>query len=205
MTEKYPIEAVIELERDDCKITQAIMKMNGVKSVTRLKIEVDETLHLVEKDTFTDEDMKIINSLSKKVAKTGPGKLWIYGKSCSACRALALSEAVMVSSKSVDSRKILFRILVENRVSLKKLMKQLEADQLNPKIVEEPDEQRNEMSERELSVLKMCYDLGYFENDRASSLTEIAKVLGVSTSSLSETLRRAVKKTVRDYLTRKNP
>jgi Predicted DNA binding protein len=61
------------------------------------------------------------------------------------------------------------------------------------------------MSERELSVLKMCYDLGYFENDRASSLTEIAKVLGVSTSSLSETLRRAMKKTVRDYLTRKNP
>ncbi len=43
------------------------------------------------------------------------------------------------------------------------------------------------------------------ERDRASSLTEIAKVLGVSTSSLSETLRRAMKKTVRDYLTRKNP
>ena len=75
MTEKYPIEAVIELERDDCKITQAIMKMNGVKSVTRLKIEVDETLHLVEKDTFTDEDMKIINSLSKKVAKNWPRKV----------------------------------------------------------------------------------------------------------------------------------
>ncbi|MCL5888901.1 MAG: helix-turn-helix domain-containing protein [Candidatus Thermoplasmatota archaeon] len=205
MAEKYPVEAVIELERDDCKITQALMKMTGVKSVTRLKIEADETLHLVEKETFTAEDMKIINSLSKKVARTGPGKLWIYGKSCSACKALALSEAVVVSSKSIDSQRVLFRILMENRISLKKLIKYLEAEQLNPKMVEEPDEQRNEMSERELSVLKMCFDLGYFENDRAFSLTEIAKVLGISTSSLSETLRRAMKKTVRDYLTRKIP
>ncbi|MHB1439639.1 MAG: helix-turn-helix domain-containing protein [Cuniculiplasma sp.] len=205
MAEKYPIEAVIELERDDCKITRAIMQMNGVKSVSRLKIEVDETLHLVEKDEFSDEDMHIINSLSKKVARTGPGKLWVYGKSCSACKALALSDAVLISSKSVDSKRIVFRILMENRVSLKKLMKVLEEDDLNPKIVEEPDEQRNEMSEREFSVLKMCYDLGYFENDRGSSLTEIAKVLDISTSSLSETLRRAMKKIVKDYLSRKNP
>jgi predicted DNA binding protein len=205
MTNSYPIEAVIQLERDDCRVTQEVSKLKNVKSITRLKIESEETLHVIEKDEFTPEDMHTLNKLSDKVTKNGTSKVWIFGKSCSACKAMAMSDAVLVSSKSVDSKRVMFRVILENRVSLKKLIKYLEEKDLNPTVLEGPDELRNEVSDREFNILKVCYDLGYFENDRGASLTDIAKILGISTSSLSETLRRAMKKTVKDFLSRKNP
>jgi predicted DNA binding protein len=205
MTNSYPIEAVIQLERDDCRVTQEVSKLKNVKSITRLKIESEETLHVIEKDEFTPEDMHTLNKLSGKVTKNGTSKVWIFGKSCSACKAMAMSDAVLVSSKSVDSKRVMFRVILENRVSLKKLIKYLEEKDLNPTVLEGPDELRNEVSDREFNILKVCYDLGYFENDRGASLTDIAKILGISTSSLSETLRRAMKKTVKDFLSRKNP
>ncbi len=205
MKTHYPIETVIQIERDDCNITKALSKMKGVKTVSRLKIEPENTLHVVEKDEFTSEEMKTLTDASKKVACVGKNKMWIYGKSCSACKAIALSNAIVVSGISVDSTHILFRVILENRANLKRIMKEFEEKDLKAEVVEEPYDQKNDMSEREYAVLKMCYNLGFFDNDRVSSLTEIARVMGVSTSSLSETLRRAMKKAAKEYITRKTP
>ncbi|MCL4350176.1 MAG: helix-turn-helix domain-containing protein [Candidatus Thermoplasmatota archaeon] len=196
----YPLEILIQVQRDDCKIVDAVMKMSGVSSISRLKIEPDETLHSFEKDNFTDRDMLILKKLSINVARMGQKKIWVYGKSCSACKAMALSEAVILSSTSVDNNRINYRVLVENRGAMRRLMKKLEEADLKPLILEGPEEKKIEISDREFSVLKMCYELGYFENERKASLTEIAKIIGISTSSLSETLRRAMKKLVKDYL-----
>ncbi len=201
----YPLEIVIQVQRDDCKIVDAIMKMTGVKSVSRLKIEPDETLHSFEKENFSERDMLILKKLSISVAKMGQKKIWVYGKSCSACRVMALSEAVILSSTSVDTYRINYRVLVENRGAMRRLMKKLEEADLKPMIIEGPEEKKIEISEREFSILKMCYELGYFENERRASLTEIAKIMGISTSSLSETLRRAMKKLVKDYLKESKP
>ena len=205
MKNRYPIETVIQITRDDCNITNALSKMKGVKSVSRLKIEPEMTLHVVEKDKFDDEEMKALNAASRKLAHVGKNKLWVYGKSCSACKAMALSNAVVVSAISADSRHIMFRVITENRATLKRMIRELNEGGLEAEIVEEPFDQKNDMSEREYAVLKMCYNLGFFDNDRANSLTEIARVLGISTSSLSETLRRAMKKAAKDFIIRKSP
>ncbi len=201
----YPLEFVVQVQRDDCKIVDAIMKMTGVKSVSRLKIEPEETLHSFEKENFSERDMLILKKLSINVARMGQKKIWVYGKSCSACRAMALSEAVILSSTSVDNYRINYRVLVENRGAMRRLVKKLEDEDLKPMIIEGPEEKKIEISEREFSILKMCYELGYFENERRASLTEIAKIMGISTSSLSETLRRAMKKLVKDYLKESKP
>ena len=201
----YPLEFVVQVQRDDCKIVDAIMKMTGVKSVSRLKIEPEETLHSFEKENFSERDMLILKKLSINVARMGQKKIWVYGKSCSACRAMALSEAVILSRTSVDNYRINYRVLVENRGAMRRLVKKLEDEDLKPMIIEGPEEKKIEISEREFSILKMCYELGYFENERRASLTEIAKIMGISTSSLSETLRRAMKKLVKDYLKESKP
>jgi Predicted DNA binding protein len=205
MKSRYPIESVIQIKRDDCNITNALNKMKGVKSVSRLKIEPDQTLHVVEKDQFSENELKVLNSTSKKVTHVGKNKLWIYGKSCSACRSMALSNAVVISAISTDSDHVMFRVIMENRTALKILVRSLCEDGVETTVVEEPLDQKNDMSEREYSVLKMCYNLGFFDNDRANSLTEIARVLGISTSSLSETLRRAMKKAAKEFIMRKSP
>ena len=201
----YPLEFVVQVQRDDCKIVDAIMKMTGVKSVSRLKIEPEETLHSFEKENFSERDMLILKKLSINVARMGQKKIWVYGKSCSACRTMALSEAVILSITSVDNYRINYRVLVENRGAMRRLVKKLEDEDLKPMIIEGPEEKKTEISEREFSILKMCYELGYFENERRASLTEIAKIMGISTSSLSETLRRAMKKLVKDYLKESKP
>ncbi|MGP6220902.1 helix-turn-helix domain-containing protein [Caldiplasma sukawensis] len=196
----FPIEVVISLERSDCAVSKMISQMDGVKSLTRLKIEKDETIHGLEKENLTDHEIAELRKISTKVTKVGKNKLWIISPSCSACTAMALSDAVIISARSLDENHVAYRILMNGKGTIRKLIRDLREKNLNPQIIEEPEEIKNELSEREFSVLKICYDLGYFENDRGASLTEIAEILDVSTSSLSETLRRAMKKIVKDYL-----
>ena len=57
-----------------------------------------------------------------------------------------------------------------------------------------------DLTDREREILYEVYVHGFFDQMRKSSLTDIAKNLGVSTATLSEGLRRTLRKIVRDYL-----
>ena len=58
-----------------------------------------------------------------------------------------------------------------------------------------------EISGKELEVLKLALELGYFENPKRVKLKELAKILNVSEATASNLIRKALKKVVEQILT----
>ena len=58
------------------------------------------------------------------------------------------------------------------------------------------------MTDRQIEILKLAYKLGYFDDDRRITLTQLAEKLGISTPTLDEVLRKALRKVVKYYLDR---
>ena len=110
---------------------------------------------------------------------------------------------MVVSTKALKGNKILYRVLLQNPVKLKILEKDLQEAGLNPLILETHLESSEILTEREKEIIKEAYEKGYFDPDRKMSLTEIAKQIDVSPASLSDVLRRGVKKIIKYYLENK--
>ncbi len=195
------VEATIEIERDDCVVTNLVFaKLKGA-SVNRLVIGGEKSLHKVKSDSILDVITEL-RQVSESVKRVGSDSLWVEGKSCSACRFFSASNVPVVGSRTIDERHIAFRILIQSRKSLELLVKQMASAGLNPRITDIRTGRSQSLTEREMEVLLFAFNHGYFESNRQSSLTELAEKLNVSTSSLSDVMRRALRKTVEDYLRR---
>ncbi len=194
----------VQVRRTDCLVSDATFNIPNLKGLTRLKIEAEETLHSIEVKSVDDKTLATLRKVSRKIVQAGSTRLWVYGKSCSACKFMALSDAVVLGTRSIDRNTIRFRLLISSTGIAKKIVHDLEESGLEPVVIEGPEEIKTEITDRENQILRLCLDLGYFDNEREASLKDISKLLGISVSSLSETLRRALRKITEDYVNR-NP
>ena len=78
--------------------------------------------------------------------------------------------------------------------------REMEDAHLNYQIIEYYPSNEVELTEREKFVINKIFNGGYFNNERKSSLTELANSMDISTTSLSETMRIALKKIIKNYI-----
>lgn len=201
--DKGALEALIEVTRSDCAITNFVSGVNGEVKIERLRIGESKTIHKLESNLDPELVLPGLQKCSNSVIRVGKTGYWAESHSCTACRFFASSNAVVLSSKAIDEKRILYRVLVQNPTKLKILEKDLEEASLNPNILETEFESLEILTEREKEVVNMAFRHGYFDPDRGMSMTEIAKIMKVSTPSLSDVLRRATKKIVKYYIENK--
>jgi predicted DNA binding protein len=201
--DKGAIEALIEVSRMDCPITNYIKDVEEIISVDRLRIGETKTLHRIVCEGDPEKILPGLQKAAINVIRVGKNGFWAESHSCSACRFFAASNLAVLSSKAADTKRVLYRVLIQNPTRLKILEKDLEQAGLNPVILETELESVEILTEREKEVVNMAYTHGYFDPDRRISMTEIAKLMNVSTPSLSDVLRRATKKIVKYYMENK--
>ncbi len=193
----------IRIERSDCNITNYVYKNCKNADIERLKIDGKTTTHKI---TFnSDIDYKTLNDLKEmsiETVKTGKNVLWAKSSCCSACNILGSSNVIIVNSKSINDHIIVYKLLIPNNYELKNLENKLDDAGLKYSMDEIPDE-NIELTEHEKEILLKLYENGYFDTDRKTSLTEIAKSIDISTAALSETLRTSLKKIVKYYIENK--
>ena len=201
--DKGALEALIEVTRSDCPITNFVKTLETEVKVERLRIGETRTLHRLEAQAEPELVLPGLQRTANNVIRVGKNGFWAESHSCSACRFFASSNLVVLSSKAIDDRRILYRILIQNPTKLKILERELEQAGLNPNTLETEFESLDILTEREKEVVNMAFRHGYFDPDRGISMTEIAKMMKVSTPSLSDVLRRATKKIVKYYIENK--
>ncbi len=201
--DKGALEALIEVTRSDCPITNFVKTIETEVKVERLRIGETKTLHRLEAQSEPELVLPGLQRTANNVIRVGKNGFWAESHSCSACRFFASSNLVVLSSKAIDDRRILYRILIQNPTKLKILERELEQAGLNPNTLETEFESLDILTEREKEVVNMAFRHGYFDPDRGISMTEIAKMMKVSTPSLSDVLRRATKKIVKYYIENK--
>ncbi len=201
--DKGAVLALMEVSRIDCHVTNYIMAEDDSARVEPLRVGENFTLHRVESISEPHQTFPDLQKISESVMRVGKNGLWAESESCSACRFFAKSNIVVLSTKTIDSKRILYRLLVQNQTRLKILERNLEEAGLNPNILAMEYENQSMLTDREKEVVHMAYRHGYFDPERGISMTEVAKLMNVSTPSLSDVLRRGTKKMVKAYVDNK--
>lgn len=191
------VEAVVEVTRSDCVIADALA--GNFCSIERLGMGPISTLHKVR---FADDGEEIKARLSRKKLKyrnAGIGALWVESNSCCACAFFASSFSGILGSRTVCDNRIQYRVLLPSVKDLRSLETKLKEAGIEHKVTGIIPYMHQELTERQREVLRLALEYGYYEEDSRMSLTDLAKILDMAPSSLSEILRRSTKKTINFY------
>ncbi len=191
------VEVVLEVNRSDCKIAQALA--GNYCSIERLSIGPNTTLHKVR---YVDdgEDIKARLTLKHfKYRSAGLGSLWVEADSCDACAFFSESFSGVLGSRTLCDNKIQYRVLLPSLKELKILESKMKKAGLEYKTLGIIPYVHQELTERQREILRIALEYGYFEEDTRMSLTDLAKILEMAPSSLSEILRRSTKKAITFY------
>ncbi len=199
---KDSIIALIKVRRNDCKVTNYVSTCFENVTVKRLKIMEDYTMHCIifNKIEEFDEKMAQLEKVSFDYIRVSKNKVWSEGKTCSACYFFAKSECNILGSKPIGGNTIVFRIMVPNKIKLKEIIHNLDNSGMEFQIIDSYYTNEVDLTEREKCIINKIFTSGYFDINRKTSLTELAGSMNISTASLSETMRTALRKIIKTYI-----
>ncbi|MEM0156191.1 MAG: helix-turn-helix domain-containing protein [Thermoplasmataceae archaeon] len=191
------VEAVIEVIREDCAISRALSDANC--HTERINIGPNTTVHKI---SFDGDGLDIKSCLTRRKIKYrngGVNSLWAEVDSCSTCAFFAKSFAAILGTRSLGNNTVQYRVLLPSMKDLKTLESNLKKEGIDYNSINVYPYVHQELTERQRSILRIAMEHGYFDEDNRTSLTELAERLDMAPSSLSEILRRSMKKVVMFY------
>jgi hypothetical protein len=198
---RSPFEVTLLIEDHPCEVMK-IISLTGLKaSVENVKLGEQTTDHIVsfEKEIGKNEVLKL-KSNSVKVLKLSETKVWVRTNGCAVCRILYTSDVVVEKIKVLKERTLLYTLLVPNSSSFNEFLTKLSKEGVKVTVLNVSEISSAELTKRQMEILQLAYKLGYFNDDRGITLSQLADKLGISTPTLEEILRRALRKVVKYYL-----
>lgn len=193
------VELTVEVERSDCLVTNLVYQKIAGADVGRLVIGSETSLHKVDSETLLDFITEF-RKIAKSVRQISKETAWVETESCTACKFFATINMPIIGSRTVDQEKVVFRLMAQSKKAADRLVREMQDVGLKPRVLDVTSSESMEVTDREKEVLLYAFNHGYFEQDRGASLTELAQGLEVSPSSLSDVMRRALRKIVMEYL-----
>ncbi|MBO8182627.1 MAG: helix-turn-helix domain-containing protein [Archaeoglobus sp.] len=109
-----------------------------------------------------------------------------------------LNSGAIVTSSEVFGDRTSWTAICSNYEIFKEIMSGLERLNIDFEVIYKATlaekEERDEITHNEYRLLKLAYERGFFDSPKRIKLDELAKLEGISKSTASDTLRRALKK-----------
>jgi predicted DNA binding protein len=122
---------------------------------------------------------------------------------CAICSALAGSECFLISASTKEGG-IHWTLLASRKKPIRKLMERMRENGFEVEIVKMAELKGKEaLTARQEEIIRIALDKGYFDYPKRTSLRSLAKLFGVSISTLSEVLRAGQKKIMQEYFKKK--
>ncbi|MBP1357035.1 MAG: helix-turn-helix domain-containing protein [Sulfolobus sp.] len=199
-----PVKVTIIVENHPCQVMRLISGLNLRANVENVKLRDDATDYVMAFEQKVDEH--IISEIKKKSVKSlrvSDFKVWVRTNGCEICKLLYSSEMVIEKVKVVGSDTVLYTLLALNNATLRGFIKKVNEIGSKVTVFDITEVSDTELTERQKDILKLAYKLGYFDEDRKITLSELAQKLGISAPSLEEILRKALRKAVKYYIDKK--
>jgi predicted DNA binding protein len=190
------VEAIIQVRREDCILTKILAKENC--RIERIAIGPSETLHKISHSGNTSFQEKLSKS-QIGYKKAGKHSVWVETPSCSSCSFFSSSFTEVLGSRTLCDDSVQYRLLLPSLKGLRALETRMKAANLSYTILRVLPYVHQELTDRQREILNIAMESGYFESRSRISLTELSEVIGITPSSLSEILRRSLKKLVNFY------
>ncbi len=124
---------------------------------------------------------------------------------CPVCSTFAGLDCFLVSASTTEEKatgkgKMEWRVFVSGDSGFKDLCKRLDRNKVNYTILEVTHHiHKRQLTSRQEEIMRIAFDLGFFEFPKRINLEGLSAKLGVSTGALSEILRRGEKNILSRY------
>lgn len=204
------MEAVVSLAMPENWITDVVEMFPSVIRVIDTKEMKEGVRDLVQIDVENEEDLpKVIervrsnpNIFNVDISMIDKGRALaaFSTNQCVACRLLAGADCFLTGSTTTGEGRLKWTMLVTQKKALQELIDNLNKINAKPKLIKLTEiSDTDELTKRQEQVTRMAYERGYFDFPRRIGLKELATMFGVSTSTLSEILRKGQRRIMMRY------
>ena len=194
-----PYHVVIEVENKECQMLKKLASV-GLKNLKVVDIRssaLGVVKHLVELSPDQvkklPEDFKAASSKSKAEGKP---TVWFESQGCAVCSKILSRDAFLVSGKSLDKDKITYSFLVPTLKAYSGIISALEAAGYAVNVLRmgsfEP--KAGVLTENQERIFWLALKGGFFDYPRKIDTLELAEKLGIRPSTLSEIIRRGMRR-----------
>ncbi len=119
---------------------------------------------------------------------------------CPVCSTFAGLDCFLVSASTKENGKMEWRVFVSSESGLRALCRRLDRNNVDYKILEMTHHmQKRQITSRQEDLMRIAFDLGYFEFPKRINLEGLSEKLGISIGTLSEILRRGERNILSKY------
>lgn len=199
-----PYHATIEIVNEQCK-GLGIIKEFGIKQCALVDVRNlpnGSTRHLIR---FRSSEMHRIPESSPKMRVSRKSSkemfLWFDTDGCDVCRTILATDSFLISGRKLEGSIITYSFVAPTPEAFKKVMTRLEKVGLKPKIVEAGKFQPKggALTQKQERALWLALKMGYFDYPRKLHTTELSQRLGLGPSTLSETIRRGMRRLLENH------
>lgn len=207
---RHMMEAVVSLAMPDNWITEVVREYPSVIRIIDSKALETEVRDLVQIEVEDPEDLpRVIESVRNNpnifnvdISAIDKGKvLAVFSTNqCMVCRLLAGTECFLTRSTTTRDGRLQWTMLVTRKAALQGLIESLQGLNAEPKLVKLTEiTDTDELTMRQEQITRMAFERGYFDFPRRIGLRELAKIFDISTSTLSEILRKGQRRIMTRY------
>ena len=154
-------------------------------------------------DEITDALKESSTVQSSDLAKVSPNRVIgaVTSKGCGVCNALmeSNSNCFIAPAETNDDCRMCYKLFISGQ-GLPTLLQKLHERGITYQISDvSPLSTKRRMTPRQEKILRSALELGYYEYPKRISTEQLAEILKIRSSTLSEILRRAEKNVVKDY------
>jgi predicted DNA binding protein len=126
---------------------------------------------------------------------------WFNTDGCEVCSTIFANSAFLVSARHVKGHKIIYSFVAPNPDAYRQISASLEAQGIKFTVLEvgrfKPTGKT--LTDKQERALWLALKMGFFEYPRRITMLQLSRRLGIGLSSLSEILRRGLRRVLEDY------
>ncbi len=201
---REPYHVVIEVENKQCKMVKKLASLgfSHLKVVDVRSSSGGCVRHLM--DVGEDQAHKVPKELAAKGHVEGKSAVWLESEGCEVCNTILAHDAFLVSGKSMHENIITYSFMVPTFEAYKGIIDDLEkaGHKVNVRKIGKFEQQIGVLTENQERIFWLALKSGFFDYPRQIGMEELATKLRISTSTLSETMRRGMRRLLEHYFKR---
>lgn len=170
----------------------------GGRSLVEIRSDDRRILEEITDSLSAHPDLKtfhMVNASSGRIFGSVIAKNWV------ACSTILKSDCFLKQGRATGDGWVEWELLVWDEASLLTLLTNLESAGCEVSLTRKREvREPRVLTERQEAVIRAAFEHGYYDFPRRISGARLSKKLGVSRSTLSETLQRAERKLVEFYM-----
>jgi|Deesub1362B_J571_1020462.scaffolds.fasta_scaffold00003_256 hypothetical protein len=201
------LEITIRVPTPVCILSQ---KFGKFIKVIDIRSHGDKVAHLIEVSSKLVDELNVLAESTGGVLQSikiegDRATGWFMSSGCDACRPLAFGEAFLIRGLILPNGIMEFSFIVPRDASYEDILSKLKASNIEYEVIKLTSSRGSRLlTSNQEKVLYIAYRMGLFDHPRKIQIKDLADMLGVSSSSLTESLRRGLKRLL-DYYFKSTP